>query len=343
MDVAVIEAPTALPDTGFAQAVNRLADEMGAGRPLRFDLAWQLLLPSSLGGDAAEIPAGNPRTRMRAFLDWARETIAAAGTTLRDGTAVALAPRLSAAASEWLFGYLSLFAKRVGHLRCAGPDDLGTAAAEWQAFRDSLPSRFRDGWTPPVIRPWEPSALLDRTGKTTAAGQFRYLGARIPSDRLAVQTYRLRPGGHGNRLHVHSDVDECFVVLSGAGFVRTADRLVPVAAGDVVLRPSGAGLASEFIAGPDGLTVLDIEAWRHFSQTDVVAYPDHRERYLRGPGLELACPEDALFSGEALMAAYDSRYVRHADGTTAPPRGDEDPEAKATRATPPQRGDQSGK
>jgi uncharacterized cupin superfamily protein len=242
----------------------------------------------------------------------------AEATAVRDRAVVAVVPRLSPAASEWLFGYLSLVAGRVGHLHNAAPDEVEGAAAEWQAFLAGQPSRFEDRWEPPVIRPWESSALLERTAKRTASGEFRYLGARIASDRLAVQTYRLHPGGHGNRQHVHSDVDECFVVLAGAGLLRTADRLVPIAAGDVIVRPSGAGLASEFIAGPEGLTVLDIEAWRHCAQTDVVTYPDHRERYLRGPGLELACPEDALFDGTSLLLAYDARYVRHADGTVEP-------------------------
>jgi hypothetical protein len=77
-------------------------------------------------------------------------------------------------------------------------------------------------------------------------------------------------------------------------------------------------LGLEFIAGPHGLTVWDIEGWRSFDQTDVVFYPDHREWYLRGPGLEYGCPEGALFPAPELLAQYEARYVRQADKTIRP-------------------------
>ncbi len=70
----------------------------------------------------------------------------------------------------------------------------------------------------------------------------------------------------------------------------------------------------EFIAGPEGLNVVDIESWRHFNQTDIVRYPDHQETYLRGPGLELACADAALFPGSDITKSYRQNYIRTLNG-----------------------------
>lgn len=327
MQIALLEAATLIGEQGVdlpsVQVAAELARQLGTGPAIRFDLAWVLLAPDGLGAEQADVPTGNPRTRMRLLMDWARQALGLRATAVQPSVAVVLVPPLAPAAAEWVRRTVSFYADIVGMGRLH-PRETKTPEVcaeelveEWGRFTSGQPSWWKEGWWPPVARPWEeePSALLQRTVKNTRDGIFVFLGAILGSDRLAMQTYRLSPRGRGNRRHVHSDVDECYVVWQGSGELRLGSRSVPLAAGDLVAKPAGSGLALEFVAGPEGMTVLDIEAWRSFHQTDVVAYPDHQERYLRGPGLEVACPESCLLPATELLAHYEERYIRQVDGS----------------------------
>lgn len=118
----------------------------------------------------------------------------------------------------------------------------------------------------------------------------------------------------GPVLFVGVDDQQGRVVWEGSGTMRCGARTVPLEAGDVVAKPAGSRLAIEFVAGPGGMTIFDIEGWRHFQQTDVVLYPDHQEWYLRGPGLEVVAPEAALLPAQALMSHYEEDYRRDLQG-----------------------------
>jgi len=330
VEMLLVETTKAVGRSGADAAAVTLAEHLaaavGARAPIRFDLAWALLQPDALSSEGADIPSGNPRTRMRLLLDWSRQALGQAATVSRFPCAVGLLPRLAPAAAQWVRQIVSFYADTVGICRL-DHDDLHDPeeaaerlAADWKAYREGSSSRWTDAWTAPIARPWaaDPGPLLRKTKKTTPSGTFVYLGALLGSDRLAVQTYRLGPGGRGNRRHGHSDVDECYLVLEGGGKLDLGTRFVPLAAGDVVAKPAGSRLAFAFVAGPEGMTILDVEGWRDFHQTDVVTYPDHREWYLRGPALEVAVAEDALLPADEVLAHYDDVYVRRLDGRRDP-------------------------
>jgi len=104
-------------------------------------------------------------------------------------------------------------------------------------------------------------------------------------------------------------------VLKGNGELITNRGSHPLREGDVIGKPSGSGLSTQFVAGKDGMTVLDVEAWTRSDQTDVVYYPEHREILLRGRGLNHATAVENLFSGDEIMSRYAEDYKRNKDGT----------------------------
>ncbi|MBX5466820.1 MAG: cupin domain-containing protein [Firmicutes bacterium] len=327
MQWAVLEwagGPTDLAAASEAVAVaEALAQAWGSGRVLRLDWAWQLLAPDGVGDAAVDVPAGNPRLRLRLFSDWFRLTLGQGAQASPAGPRVAVVPRTTPAAREWICRTLSFYADAVGWCRLdAHPMPAQTLAEAYPAFLAGGAGPWEEAWWPPVARPFDPQApeagLWARTQKVTPDGIFVYLSAALGSDRLAAQVYRLKPHGRGNRRHSHSDVDECYAILAGSGVLDMGWRTVPVSQGDIVAKPAGGGLAFAFVAGPEGMTVLDVEGWRSFSQSDVVVYPDHAERYLRGPGLEVGVPEAALFPAREILAAYDQRYRRKPDGSRSP-------------------------
>ncbi|MCY0877591.1 MAG: cupin [Firmicutes bacterium] len=314
----VISPASPLP-TSTIEAVMDWARQLGPAPVIRADLAWPLYLPASCTPEGVTMPRGNPRTTSRGLLDWLRLTLAGMVTAWPNHPFVVLMPRSTEAALELVRRQVSFYETVVGLYTLSPAEDPTCLAEGWNQFVSDHTSPWQDGWMAPAVRPWShPGPLLTETAKATMGGDFIFLGAALGSDRLAVQTYRLRPGGRGNRRHGHSDVDECYLITDGDGIVRCGSRMFAVQPGTLVAKPAGSRLGLEFIAGPSGLTVWDIEGWRSFSQSDVVFYPDHRKWYLRGPGLEQGCPEPALFPAEELLKAYEQRYVRQADGTLQP-------------------------
>jgi uncharacterized cupin superfamily protein len=322
---AVVQSPTisrAGADSWSLMVSERLSELLGAGPVLRYDLAWVVMAPEMVRPHEVDLPPGNPRTRLRLLADWSRQALSLRATERPDGCLVVLCPPLTPAAAEWVERMLSFYADTVGMVRLntqSAADHADYPAflhQAWQAFLAHADSPWKDAWRAPVARPWaeDPGPVLQNAGKTTAGGRFVYLGAVLGSDRLALQTYRLRPHGRANRFHAHSDVDECYLVWEGNGTMRCGARTVPLEAGDVVAKPAGSRLAIEFVAGPEGMTIFDIEGWRDFQQTDVVLYPDHREWYLRGPGLEVVAPEAALLPAKEVMNHYEEDYRRSLHG-----------------------------
>lgn len=318
MDGALVFGTAATPNE--VGLVGEFSAAVGGQGVIRVDWAWPLFFPDSWQGGVGDLPDGNPRTQWRLMADWIRLTLSRAVAGVHPSPVIAWVPPLTATAEEWLTRQFSFYTRRLGIWRLTGQEAVETLLTEWSAFVQGSPSGWVDGWTPPVIRPWDSGRhpMLFKSVKKTPTADFVYLGGMLGSDRLAVQTYRIKPGGVANRNHAHSDVDECYLVWEGSGTLRIGERTIPVVAGDVVAKPSGSRLALAFEGGPDGLVVFDVEGWRHFSQTDVVIYPDHGEWYLRGPGLETACAEESLFDGTDVMAHYSERYWRDRGNSRQP-------------------------
>ncbi|MFN4090287.1 MAG: cupin domain-containing protein [Alphaproteobacteria bacterium] len=72
--------------------------------------------------------------------------------------------------------------------------------------------------------------------------------------------------------HCHHANDEMFVILSGRGELRFGDERHAVAAGDVVVCPSGGPeTAHQLIAGAEPLRYLAVST---MNEPDVMEYPD---------------------------------------------------------------------
>jgi uncharacterized cupin superfamily protein len=131
----------------------------------------------------------------------------------------------------------------------------------------------------------------------------------------------LRPGTASARLHSHSLVDEYYLILGGRGTLRMGTHAVEVETGCLVGKPVGPDLTSHFVADRgENLRILDIEVWpdpTHRAK-EIVHYPDFGEVYLRGPGWNLAVPEDALTTAAELGEHYEHGYRRRKDGTWEP-------------------------
>jgi uncharacterized cupin superfamily protein len=122
---------------------------------------------------------------------------------------------------------------------------------------------------------------------------WKGLGEAGGSQQTGLHWLRLPPGRMGSVPHCHSEDEEVFVVLEGAGTLelwpspvaeaRGAEREdLPVRAGHVVARPPATKIGHAFRAGPDGMTML---VYGTRKPNDICYYPRSRKIYWRGVGL----------------------------------------------------------
>ena len=113
------------------------------------------------------------------------------------------------------------------------------------------------------------------------------------SRQTGLHWLRLPPGRMDSPPHCHSEEEEVFVILDGAGTLelwpspvaetRGMQREdVAVRAGHVVARPPGTKVAHGFRAGPDGMTML---LYGTRKPNDIAYYPRSRKIYWSGVGL----------------------------------------------------------
>jgi uncharacterized cupin superfamily protein len=151
------------------------------------------------------------------------------------------------------FGWLP----RSGAVRLGWPWVEGRTDDPWDIEAKSEPLAFADPGPPPsnVI-------VLDERE------QYQPLAGRGGATRTGLNWMRLAEGKLSGPPHTHSEAEEVFVVLEGAGMLELwptpaaaseagFERVdVPVRPGNVVARPPASGMAHAFRAGPDGLTLL---------------------------------------------------------------------------------------
>ncbi|MDE2141824.1 MAG: cupin domain-containing protein [Elusimicrobia bacterium] len=107
----------------------------------------------------------------------------------------------------------------------------------------------------------------------------KHLGALAGSERLYVNIDYVKPGGKSVKYHAHSLQEEFFLILAGTGKLRLQGRMIPIKAGDFFAKPSGKGIAHQFIN--DGKTVLEILDCGTADRGDIVEYPDENVVLLR--------------------------------------------------------------
>jgi uncharacterized cupin superfamily protein len=140
---------------------------------------------------------------------------------------------------------------------------------------------------PPNILNVDEVELERRRGSSTAP-----LATKERSDQAGFHWERLDPGARGSVPHCHSEEEEIFVILEGAGtlnlwpspsFAWGAEKeAIPIRAGHVVARPPATRVSHWFRAGPEGLTML-IYGTR--KPNDMCWYPRSNKIAWRGLGV----------------------------------------------------------
>lgn len=104
------------------------------------------------------------------------------------------------------------------------------------------------------------------------AGARRRVFWRPRDARMGASLYELKPGSHGDKLHMHFGAEEIFFVLSGHPTLRNQHGEEELAPGDFVSCPEGrAGLHTFTNPTQEPVRLLAISAG---SFPDVVAYPE---------------------------------------------------------------------
>jgi uncharacterized cupin superfamily protein len=121
-----------------------------------------------------------------------------------------------------------------------------------------------------------------RWGKGGVLSHRRNLGAAAGSQTTGLKHITVEPGMWATPLHCHSLEEELFVVLDGSGVVALDEDELPVAAGAVIARPPGTGVAHAFRAGDEGLEFL---AYGTREPADMCFYPRSNKISFRGLGV----------------------------------------------------------
>lgn len=307
-------------ENGVDKALLSQLKQQYTAEVVRFDLAWELFLgdKGTIQQGDLELPAGNPRTQWLPLSLWVRETLGGITNIIGHDATVAFGviSRCSAATLEYVSRMMSMYSTSFGVIHIKKDNDAGDVLDSITRFVKNEPGvPIGNEWYPPIINLFDKqSAFLQQTSGVKNGDHYTWLTGFLGSNRLFSQIYQLGPNSSGNRLHGHSDVDEMFVVLEGTGSVKTAQGIFPIKTGDVIAKPGGSSLSAQFIAGEQGITILDIECWSAPDQTDIVVYPEHQEAALRGRGLNHGVALASFFSGDEISRNYNDSYRRNSAG-----------------------------
>ena len=126
------------------------------------------------------------------------------------------------------------------------------------------------------------------------------LGKAIQFEDLSCSIRSLQQGAFSFPYHFHHHAEELFIVISGAGELRTPDGIQVVGAGDIALFEKGeTGAHQLYNPHPAPLVYLDI---RSLHRLDVCEYPDtgkvnilpQRDIFTRGEPMGYFDGEDAI-------------------------------------------------
>jgi len=177
---------------------------------------------------------------------------------------------------------------RSGAVRFGWPWVEGRVDDPWDREAESVPLAYGE----PAPRPANilnvDEVELEHFGRATTAP----LATRERSDQAGFHWERLDAGARGSVPHCHSEEEEVFVILEGAGtlylwpspsFAWGAEKeAIPIRAGHVVARPPATRVSHWFRAGPEGMTML-IYGTR--KPNDMCWYPRSNKIAWRGLGV----------------------------------------------------------
>ncbi len=138
-----------------------------------------------------------------------------------------------------------------------------------------------------------------------ALGGIRNTGTWGGGHPFDLQIRRIPPGASICPFHSHTAQWELFVVLAGAGTVRTPEAMTAVRMGEVFFHPPG----SPHQLINSGTVDLEVLIIADNPQVDGGYYPDSNKWYLRPPGKIFRITEADYFDGEdTLPASGESGY-----------------------------------
>ncbi|MBO0887595.1 cupin domain-containing protein, partial [Candidatus Bathyarchaeota archaeon] len=276
-------------------------DESAGEGAIRVDLAWQLFFETK-----TSIPQGHGG-RLIPFTNWIWDELGKkAGHLNRNarGDLTLAIPALDQAALDFLVRIASFWASEV-YLRKAGK------------LSENL-------WRKPIVNVFD-DADLDASERALLAkdgdSSDRFFMPLLGPGRAFFRVETIQNGESAARYHSHSAVDEYYLILQGSGTLRYNDKETLVKPGDLIGKPTGPDAASQLIADRgELLRILDMEVWhdRAYFSKDVVWNPDFGEILLRGPGLRVLFPAEALLAGDDFQKHYDEGYRRNKDGSWVP-------------------------
>jgi mannose-6-phosphate isomerase-like protein (cupin superfamily) len=85
-------------------------------------------------------------------------------------------------------------------------------------------------------------------------GEARFARRQLGAEKIGLTYYKMNGGNRVGFGHTHSEVEESYVVLSGAGRFKVEDDIFDVGPRDVVY--VGPGAIREWEAGEDGMEML---------------------------------------------------------------------------------------
>lgn len=127
--------------------------------------------------------------------------------------------------------------------------------------------------TLPLNKNLVPDEFVDASPRLTTL----MLGLAGGSEKLYSNIDLVEPGSQSCKFHSHSLQEEFFIVLSGRGVLRLADKSYEVCAGSCFSKPAGKGIAHQFINNSDQtLEILDVGIPH---PEDIIEYPDEHVIY----------------------------------------------------------------
>ncbi len=123
----------------------------------------------------------------------------------------------------------------------------------------------------------------------------RNLGRAAGSLRTGLQHVEVAPGSESTAQHCHSVEEELFVILEGEGVLLLDQEETGIAAGTVIARPAGTGVAHVLRAGERGLRYL---AYGTRDPGDLCYYPRSGKIAFRGVGVIARLEQLDYWDGE---------------------------------------------
>ena len=282
------------------------AKEVRPAGAIRCDVAWKLFDPDNMGDFRME-----SMKNMIRFTQWLWADLSNRSGYLRKdhGKVVwIIAPELTESARSYLVRICSFWDTDI------------------QVYRGIAGIRETENpgekmWIPPVqniMAGGKHDASQLALNENDSGSRCSYLSPLTGFSHAFMRVYDIEPGHTYSRHHSHTAREEHYIVISGSGRARIADREIPINPGDVISKPTGPDLSTQILAAHDSpVRILDIEIWSDPSRNDkdVVVYPDHREICLFGGGWHNTLPLDSLMDAGDTMQHYETGYVRKADGT----------------------------